>query len=207
MVTGIARALGLDLGDVGKRKNNEDPRFQNRPPDTMRAVIKERNDEADVWGWKFPGAGSYLPDLMRSIRNPCFIVVYRDPVAAALSQARLDRKFNSRTPRLALHESSANNTANTGLVLATDRPCLLVSNERATQQPEALIDDVADFLGVPAPSGGLRSRILEYVGPGGYKSFDEYFGEGSADGAAGGAADSGSTGRVRRGLGRLRGRS
>lgn len=177
MVAGVARALGLDLGEVGQRKNNEDPRFQNRPLDKMREAIDTRNAEADVWGWKFPAAGSYLPELSNSLRNPYLVVVYRDPVAAALSQAKRDRKFNRRTTRLALHESSANNSVNTGLALATDRPCLLVSNERAIADPEGLIDDVAAFLGQEPPTGDLRRKILAYIQPGQYKSFDEFFGE------------------------------
>lgn len=176
MVAGVARALGLDLGNVGQRKNNEDPRFQNRPLPQMREAIETRNGEHDVWGWKFPAAGGYLPELTNSLRNPYFIVVYRDPVAAALSQARRDREFNRRSTRLALHESAANNAVNTGLALATERPCLLVSNERAVADPEGLIDDVAAFLGQEAPSGRLRQNILAYVKPGQYKSFDEFFG-------------------------------
>ena len=179
MVAGVARALGLDLGQVGQRKNNEDPRFQNRPMPQMREAIETRNGELDVWGWKFPAAGAYLPELSNSLRNPYFIVVYRDPVAAALSQAKRDRQFNRRTTRLSLHESEANNAVNTGLALATDRPCLLVSNEKALADPEGLIDDVAAFLGREEPSGALRQKILAYIKPGQYKSFDEFFGDGA----------------------------
>jgi hypothetical protein len=179
MVAGVARALGLDLGQVGQRKNNEDPRFQNRPMPQMREAIETRNAEQDVWGWKFPAAGGYLPELSNSLRNPYFIVVYRDPVAAALSQAKRDRQFNKRTTRLSLHESEANNAVNTGLALATDRPCLLVSNEKAVADPEGLIDDVAAFLGREAPQGAHRQKILAYIKPGQYKSFDEFFGDGA----------------------------
>ena len=179
MVAGVARALGLDLGDVGQRKNNEDVRFQNRPLDAMRDAVEARNAERDVWGWKYPSAGSYIPELSKKLRNLYLIVVYRDPVAAALSQARLDRQFNRRSTRLAIHESAANNAVNTGLALAVDRPCLLISVERAAADPEGLIDDVAAFLGVAAPTGTLRRQILSYIEPGQYKSFDEFFGAGA----------------------------
>jgi hypothetical protein len=203
MVAGVARALGLDLGEVGRRKNNEDPRFQNRPLDKMREAIETRNGEHDVWGWKFPAAGNYIPELSNSLRNPYLLVVYRDPVAAALSQARRDRKFNRRSTRLALHESAANNAVNTGLALATDRPCLLVSNERAVAEPEGLIDDVAAFLGQEPPTGTLREAILAYVRPGQYKSFDEFFGDAAgeaAGGSAGGSAAQAGKSQQRTGL-------
>jgi hypothetical protein len=198
MVAGVARALGLDLGEVGRRKNNEDPRFQNRPLDKMREAIETRNGENDVWGWKFPAAGSYIPELSNVLRNPYLIVVYRDPVAAALSQAKRDRKFNRRTTRLALHESAANNAVNTGLALATDRPCLLISNERAIADPEGLIDDVAAFLGQDPPTGPLREKILAYITPGQYKSFDEFFGDGAAQAPATAGAPQERTGLLRR---------
>jgi hypothetical protein len=194
MVAGLARALGLDLGRVGQRKNNEDPRFQNRPLQQMRAAVEERNSESDVWGWKFPAAGSYLLDLANGLRNPYFIIIYRDPVAAALSQARRDRKFNQRTSRLSLHESAANVTVNTGLVLAADRPSLLVSNERAMADSDGFIDDMAAFLGAEPPTGERREKIRAYIAPGQYKSFDEFFDVESAGGdqaaAAGGAPNS-----------------
>ena len=176
MVAGLARALGLDLGNVRQRKNNEDPRFQNRPLDRMREVVEERNAEHDVWGWKFPAAGNYLPELSNTLRNPYFVIVYRDPVAAALSQAKRDREFNKRSARLALHESAANSATNTGLALATERPCLLVSHEQAVAKPEGLIDDVAAFLGQEPPTGELRQQILAYITPGQYKTFDDFFG-------------------------------
>ncbi|HEX2176832.1 MAG TPA: hypothetical protein VHG70_13070 [Nocardioidaceae bacterium] len=178
MIAGVARALGLDLGELGNRKNNEDPRFQNRPVEKMRDSISQRNDEADVWGWKFPAAGNYLPDVWASLRNPYFLIVYRDPIASALSQSRFDRPRARRTERLSIHESSANSNLNTGFALAVDRPCLLVSHERATHDPNALIDDIAEFLEVSDVSADLRERILEYVKPGHYKVFDDFFGAG-----------------------------
>lgn len=176
MTAGVLRALGLDLGDVGRRKNNEDPNFQSGGPTRMRAAIEKRNAEQDVWGWKFPAAATYLPAVFRSIRNPFLVVVYRDPVAAALSQARLDGRHNRRSARISLHEGNANTNMNTGFVLATDRPCLLISNEKALHDPSPLIDELADFLHAPRPGDELRAQILDYMAPGQYKSFDEFFG-------------------------------
>lgn len=192
MVAGVARALGLDLGDVGERKNNEDPRFQNRHVEKMRQTIDTRNAGADVWGWKYPAAGNYLPDVWATLRNPHLIIVYRDPIAAAVSQSRYDRPQAARTVRLSLHESNANNNLNMGLALAVDRPCLLVSHERASRDPDALITDMAEFLHVEEVSELLRERIRDYVQPGQYKMFDEFFGDlataESAPGSDGGPA-------------------
>lgn len=175
MVAGAVRALGLDLGNVGGRRNNEDPQFQNRSMDDIRAAIERRDAARDVWGWKFPAAANYLPAIISSIRNPYFIVVYRDPVAAALSQANKDQRARQRTPRIALHECNSNANMNTGFILATDRPCLLVSHERALGDTGVLIDELADFLSLERPGDSVRSRMLDYLAPGHYKSFSDFF--------------------------------
>ncbi|MGK2875675.1 MAG: glycosyltransferase [Nocardioides sp.] len=177
MVAGILRGLGLDLGQTGARKNNEDPRFHPRPWRELAEVVEQRNAEAPVWGWKYPQAVNYLADIYPALRNPYFIVIYRDPVAAALSGQRLDKKVNARTEQMAINEANSNNAANTGFVLSVDRPCLLLSNERALADPEGLVDTVAEFIGVAAPTGDLRERILAYIQPGAYKPFSEYFPE------------------------------
>ena len=175
MVAGVARALVLDLGDTGQKKNNEDPRFRPAPLPELWAVVEQRNAEADVWGWKYPAGGRYITELSGALRNPYFIVVYRDPVAVAKSQLARDAESKRRTERLALHEAASSIALNTGFVLASERPVLLVSNERAVKEPEGLIDDVAAFLGAPAPTDPLRAQILEYVEPGRYKSFAKFF--------------------------------
>jgi hypothetical protein len=175
MVAGVARALGLDLGRTGQRKNNEDPRFQGATLPALWSLVEERNASADVWGWKHPAAGRYLTELSRSLRNPYYIVVYRDPVASAQSQIKRDKESKRRTTRLALHESTSSVTVNTGFVLATERPSLLVSYERAIADQNGLIDDIAAFLGVDPPTDPLRSSILDYIKPGQYKAYDDFF--------------------------------
>ena len=144
---------------------------------TCVTAIEQRNAERDVWGWKYPHAAHYLPALSGVIRNPYYVVVYRDPVAAALSQLRRDAEARRRTSRMALHESNNIVNANTGFVLATGRPSMLVSYERASSDPGALIAEVAEFLGVPKPGEELTARIIDYVSPGQYKGFSEHFGE------------------------------
>ncbi|MGI8577073.1 MAG: hypothetical protein ACR2KG_03970 [Nocardioidaceae bacterium] len=174
MVAGVARALGLPLGEI-EEGNNEDKSFHNKSLGRMRATVDQRNAEMDVWGWKYPTAVTYLPVLSRTIRNPYFIIVYRDTVATALSRLQWDGEFIRRAPRMSLHETSSMASANTSFALATGRPCLLVSNEKGQVDSSSLIDELADFLCVTRPEDDMRNRILEYIEPGRYKKFDEYF--------------------------------
>ena len=174
LVAGVLRALGLYLGDIPEG-NNEDKAFHNRPLGQMKATVARRNQDYDVWGWKYPTASTYLPVLSKSLRNAFFVVVYRDVVATALSRAQWDGEFIRRNGRMSLHETNAIVNANTGFVLATRRPCLLVSSEKAAAHTSQLIDEVADFLYVPRPDDELRAKILDYTEPGRYKNFDDYF--------------------------------
>jgi hypothetical protein len=174
LVAGVLRALGLYLGDIPEG-NNEDRAFHNKTLGQMKATINKRNQDYDVWGWKYPTAAMYLPILSKSIRNAYFIVVYRDVIATALSRAQWDGEFIRRPGRLSIHETNAITNANTGFALATRRPCLLVSNEKATSRVSDLIDELADFLCVERPNDELRAKIIAYTEPGRYKNFDDYF--------------------------------
>lgn len=179
-VAGIQRALGLYLGPI-KGGNNEDDSFHNKSLKRMRDTIEERNAAHQVWGFKYPNAGNYLPTLIRSLRNPYFVVVFRDPVATALSRARWDGDLIRRSPRMALHEASANSNANLSFALASLRPTMLVSTERVEKHASELVDEVADFMGVPRADEVYRDRILAYLEPGSYKKFEDHFPERAAE--------------------------
>lgn len=176
VVAGAVRAMGIYLGDVPEG-NNEDPRFKNAPLKEMRNSIDLRNSSHDVWGWKYPTAVNYLPIMMKWLRRPHFIVMYRDPVATTLSRIQWDGGFLQRPPKVALHEATSLANANTTFAMSAGRPCLLISNEKATRHREALIDEVAAFLRVPTPEGSFRERLLAYCEPGSYKDFNEFFPE------------------------------
>lgn len=175
-VAGIVRALGIDLGS-GLDRNNEDFAFHERSLEEMKQVVAERNATHDVWGFKYPNAGQFLPVLSRSLRNPFYIVVHRDPVATAHSRSRWDGEETERPAMMALFEAGSRDQANVSFALATDRPVLLVSNEKTESHREDLIREVADFLAVPPPSEDLMGRLLAYLEPGSYKAFEEYFPE------------------------------
>lgn len=92
MVTGALRALGVFMGNnLGHQ--HEDPVFRKDTPlsDKLKAVATY-NGEHDVWGWKLPNSIYYYADLHSSLRNPVFIVVYRNPMAVASSSARRDKR-------------------------------------------------------------------------------------------------------------------
>lgn len=176
-VAGVMRGLGVPIGDAaaGLDGNNEDPSFHAKGLGEMRQTIRERNETYPVWGWKYPTAARYLPALIKDLRNPHFIVVYRDAVATALGRKKWDGDFLDRDARLSLHEASVATEANTSFALATGAPCLMVSYEKAMADKAALVAELAEFLGQEVPAGAAMSNFVDYLEPGSYKRFEDYF--------------------------------
>lgn len=173
-VAGVLRALGLPMGDR-LEGNNEDPGFHGRNIHQMKETIESRNAAHQVWGWKYPTAARYLPALLKSIRNPHFVVVSRDVVATAIGRAKWDGPSLRRTSHVALHEASVATMTNTSLAMAAGVPCMFVSYEHAMADGRALVIEVADFLGIERPSDRDLEACRRYLAPGSYKRFEDYF--------------------------------
>jgi hypothetical protein len=175
-IAGIQRALGLYLGDIEKG-NNEDPAFVGYRLARIRKAIKRRNSEHDVWGFKYPKAVMYMPQIVEDLRNPHFIVVYRDAVATAVSHLGWTGRKNRKPAHLAVHEASSFTNTNTSFAFGSGYPTLVISHELAMAKPGDAIDEVARFLGEEPPADPLRQRIVDYLEPGSYKAFEEHFPE------------------------------
>lgn len=148
-------AMGLYLGTppYPPRHFFEDPRFaallhMEEPGKVdvprLRALIQRRNEEYPVWGFKFPLAINSLPILEQELRNPHFILVFRDVVAAASREKMavgMDALYAMRR----------------GLVLqsrmiefaeASKAPCMLLSYEKTLQFPAEVVDLMAQWCGL-----------------------------------------------------------
>jgi hypothetical protein len=175
-VAGIQRGLGLYLGEIEKG-NNEDAAFTGYRLARIRKAINRRNRAHDVWGFKYPKAVMYMPQIIDNLRNPYFIVVYRDTVATAISHLSWTGKKNRKPANMAVHEANAFSNSNTSFAFSSGRPTLVVSHELVMRKPDEAIDELAGFLGAQPPSDQLRRQIREYIAPGSYKKFEDHFTE------------------------------
>lgn len=125
------------------------------------AFIARENARFRDWGLKAPVLMGYLePHELTRFRNPHLLLVFRDPVAIAVRQAKAEfvdaltvvQDFAEATPGLLL------------LVKGSTCPALLLSYEKAITFPGALVDAVIQFCGFD-PGGGLRERLLACVEP------------------------------------------
>lgn len=171
MVAGVLRALGVDLGRRAGL-NHEDPLFLRDGERHLRRVIAQRNEEADVWGFKMPKAVFHLDLLEETLRNPYYVIVHRNLAAIADSwQQRgagsyldtLDRALEYHT-RLNAH------------CRKTSRPVMLVNYERAAKDPAAMVEELTAFLALTPGEEELRRAESMVTGDGnGYVNLPEHF--------------------------------
>ena len=173
-VAGAARVLGLYLGE-GLHRNNEDPLFVHRGYRQTIEAIKLRNSSHSVWGWKFPKAFLDLPLYFEHIRNPHLIVVFRDPVAAAMGHHRWSGVGIIKPTHFLLSEAQAFNSLNLTHTLTSGVPVLLISYEKWLLNTAEGIDELADFLLMKRPVKAQKNRLLEYLQGGIYKDFGDFF--------------------------------
>jgi Sulfotransferase family len=172
MVAGLAQRLGIAIGeDLGF--NLEDPDFDRKPIPHMFRTIRRRNAKMAVWGWKFPAAGRYLPRLLKHIRNPRFVVVWRDPLTAAMrsiesiAEQGLEPDLASQKTLGAVELMIAMQQKNIEFLKQAGAPALLVSYEKAVRRPQEFVEQFAAFLGRELPKD--MTEILAYMTPESYK--------------------------------------
>lgn len=173
-MAGAARALGLYLGD-NLHLNNEDPLFVHRGYRQTIEAIKLRNSSHSVWGWKFPKAFLDLPLYIEHLRNPHLIVVFRDPIAAAMGHHKWSGVEIGKPTHFHLSEAQAYNSLNLTHALTSGMPVLLISYEKWLLNTAVGIEELAKFLRLKPPAKALKNRLLDYLQGGSYKNFEEFF--------------------------------
>lgn len=153
VVGGVLRLLGVFMGYRLGRGNNEDIEFQTDVVDEIKQHVAERNKHFDIWGWKYPGSMSYVTHLAPYLRNPHFIVVFRDPVAVAQKEVDVGTGSFRQMFQYAIEQENAL----IDFVCKNDKsPMLLLTYERLLHRPEEFVSRLADFLGIRLTSENKR---------------------------------------------------
>jgi len=163
MVAGCLTGLGMHMGN-NLPQNYEDPEFVAKPKQQMLSTIERKNKHHDVWGWKFPEAGRYLDELLSEVRNPRFVVVFRDLIAISNRQNQANNVDFER----ALAANSLLMQQNMLLVMRARVPTMLVSYEKAIGDNEGFLSELCDFSGLELPED--LSELINFMTPGEYKS-------------------------------------
>jgi len=149
MVAGVMHHLGVYMGD-DLLSTFEDPgltnlMLQSRNEELKQAII-DRNLTHSIWGWKFPGLSilDVLPEISGVLKNPFFLVIYRDVFAMA------NRNYISAYGDLFANMTSAlNYFSELGKFLETNKaPVMLISYEKAMLNPRMFVERISEFMGI-----------------------------------------------------------
>ena len=170
MVAGTAREMGIFLGDqVGE--NHEDQRFLTFDLDKLRERVAERNAERETWGWKMPHSLQYIEQLQDDLRNPHYVLVWRNALASAISQVRRSNADINN----ALEFSGNKLQEMITKVPLLNGPVLMINYEQAVANKDDFIDTLAGYLGVEVDDE-MRERCMKFIDPSvGYQQISASF--------------------------------
>lgn len=158
MVAGLLRLMGVFMGFRLGQRNNEDLDFQGAPPERVVDLAGERDRLFDLWGWKCPGSIYSIGSLQRHLRNPRFIVIFRDLMAVAQNEmAREIYGFEE-----AVWKSADQQMRLADFVLRSSSPTLVASYERAVRDCDLFVKDLAAFTGLDFPAEDLE-KLATFV--------------------------------------------
>jgi hypothetical protein len=155
LVAGILRILGVYMGDEFIDDNHEDQEFRKKSTKEIINLIEKRNREYEIWGWKDPESIDYIHHVLPYLVNPVFILVYRDPMAIAMSESsRQEKKVGD-----SLFEAVNVIRRLTDFALFTDNT-YVVSYEKAILNPEQYVRDMSNTLGLE-----YNEKAVKFINP------------------------------------------
>lgn len=147
MVAGALHRLGVFMGE-GLSEVYEDVALsqaveQNRIGDII-SLIARNNEAHSLWGWKRPSAIKHVSVWEGKLRNPHYIVVFRDLFAIA-NRNRISMLSN-------VTDSMRDAARQFNLILdfvgQVKEPILLVSYEKAMDDPQHFVHALNNFVGL-----------------------------------------------------------
>jgi len=174
MAAGVLRALGVNMGDRAGL-NHEDPKFLVDDVEKLSARIAGRNKRSDVWGFKVPKLVHRLSFFEKNLRNPYYIIVFRNLLAIADSwqQRGAGDSIDVMERAFKYYDLIMDHCRR------TNRPVLMLNYERAVGSEagkEETARELAAFLGVELTEQSLARAVGMITGDGqGYLNLPEHF--------------------------------
>jgi len=107
-------------------------------------LVRKRNRQFPVWGFKRPHLHVLGAEPIARLRHPLVVLTVRDPVAIAERNVISEH----RDPVACLSEAAADVAEAMRFAAALTCPVLLVSYEKAIQNPRVFIDRLVEFCGL-----------------------------------------------------------
>lgn len=160
MIAKAIHKLGINVGeslnfdgvyeDKYCREYLEESKFSK-----FRNVVAERNLKYNVWGWKRPAAFSYHHKFSNIVRNPKFIVPFRDSVSiASRNSISVGNNFLN-----AVETSAKQNLLLCDFVRSNPYATLVLSYEKCLFNKEEFICSLINFLHIHPSKTQIEAAI------------------------------------------------
>ena len=148
MVGTVLNELGVFLGNSHDKAVYEDIQtftaLENENYTAFEELVNKNNSDHEIWGWKRPQSYKYSERYLGRVRNPHFIVLFRDSFSIAMRNS------------ISVHTNVTNNllaTAHNNLELCKfvancKAPMLCVSYEKAMSKKLKFMHSLVDYLGL-----------------------------------------------------------
>lgn len=164
LVAGCLNRLGVFMGDKATPPVYEDlalsAAVESGNSASVREVIGRYDENHAIWGWKRPASLHHMERLHALLRNPQYIVIFRDLFAIA-NRNRLSMGTN-----LLANMQASIGEYRTLLAFIEHRqvPTLLVSYDKALREKREFVDQLSQFAGLQ-PTAETRSQALAFISP------------------------------------------
>jgi hypothetical protein len=127
----------------------------------FKTLAKERDSKYSIWGWKRPKSITYINSFEPHITNPHYVLMFRDLLAVSLrNEIAMEKDF-----RNFLQIAISDYQKVIEFINTTDKPCLLVSYEKAITKPEQFLDVLSSFLHIDLDKES-REDCMNAISPG-----------------------------------------
>lgn len=160
VLCGAGVFMGHHVNDIVFEDDEFTLLFEDLTPRRARGLVERRNSEYDVWGFKRPHLHLYGKPLIDLFRNPYVIITMRDPVAIAERNVLSEQHDPAHSLSTAVNDLQA-------MVRFTQLlscPVLLVSYEKAVQEPDRFVKELLNFCGLDL-SESARAPLLGLIEP------------------------------------------
>ncbi len=146
MIANVLDQMGVYLGDQKDKAVFEDVEIskaleQNNISE-FKHLIEKRNSKYKIWGWKRPSSFDSIDTILKHVRNPHFVIVFRDPLAISMRNKismKLDLLEN-------LKQTQEKYLEIIEFIQNTTSPCILISYEKAMFKKLKFIISLGKFL-------------------------------------------------------------
>jgi hypothetical protein len=162
LLAGALHVLGIPMGSVNYQ--HEDPIFHDENNiERMIQTIAIRNRSKKHWGWKLPNTIYYYDRLAQYLRNPVFMVIYRNPFEIFMSASSKggdglnDPHFNAPVYHYARMHKLIHDHGNV--------PTFVMSYEAVCKAPARFVDEFCAALPI-RPSKGAIEQCRAFIDEG-----------------------------------------